>query len=210
MMAAGNIPVRGAAQGAPSRPTKRSFSNGKTSPAHAPQAKRQASQEELVDAVLGDAMNEIWSQTDEHYHDGEFNHVINLSRIVAQGDPHNMEAYANPAYLLWSTGRSDEAEAILKQGLEANPNNYYMYDELGTYWLIYRKDPKAAIPFYEKAVKFDCPFAPWNSLANCYEKTDQLEKAIAAWERGTLYPGDAVAIVRLKRARARLAQAKHD
>ncbi len=197
-------------QATPAKPTKRSFSN----PARDADAKsalpanRQATQEELTDAVLGDTMRELWEQADVHGHQGEYNHVINLCRIVGQGDPHNVEAFATPAYLFWSTGRNDDAEAILRDGIDANPSTYYMYNEMGRYWQLERKDYKAAVPYYEKAVKFDCPFTTWNSLANCYERTGQLEKAIAAWEKATLFPDDPVAIVRLKSARAKLARQK--
>jgi tetratricopeptide (TPR) repeat protein len=123
--------------------------------------------------------------------------------------PHNMEAYSTSSWLLWSSGKNADAEATLKQGIDANPDTYYMYDEMGIYWLFERRDPKAALPYYEKAVKFDCPFLTWNSLANCYEKTEQWQKALTAWEKATLFPQNAVALVRLKRVRARLAQQKN-
>ncbi len=197
------------AQTAPVKPPRKSFSNKKAGPARSIiQAFRHATQEELVDAVLGDTMNKLWDQADEHFHLGEYNHTIGLNRIVVQGDPHNLEAYANSSWLLWSDGKNEDAEAFLQEGIAANPDTYYMYDEMGIYWLFERRDVKAALPYYEKAVKFDCPALTWNSLANCYEKTEQWQKAVTAWEKATLYPKNAVALVRLKRARARLAQQK--
>lgn len=199
------------AQRAPTPPKKRSFSN--KTPAHAAKApvssQRTASQEELVDAVLGDALNQMWVQADAHGHQGEYNHFINLSRIVVQGDPHNMEAFSTSSYLLWSTGRNEEAEAFLKDGIAANPSSFYMYDEMGLYWFIERKNPIAAIPYYEKAVKFDCPMVTLHSLANCYEKAGQWDKAVATWSKATLYTNDLIAITRLRRAKEKLAQVKH-
>ena len=196
------------AQGAHRKPPKVSFSNmaRPAPPKPGAQTVRHATQEELVDAVLGETANRLWDQADAHFHDGEYNHVVSLCRIVVQADPHNMEAFTTSAWLLWSTGRNEEAEALLREGIAANPGTYYMYDEMGVYWLIERKVPRAAIPYYEKAFKFDCPFQTWNSLANCYEKTDQWTKAVGAWEKATLFPNNPVATVRLKRARARAAQ----
>jgi tetratricopeptide (TPR) repeat protein len=194
------------AQRSPAPPPKRSFSNGPASTKSAAGERRQATEEELADAVLGDAMNRLWEQTDEHFHQGEYNHAVALNRIIVQGDPHNVEAYASSAWLLWSMGRNEDAESLLNEGIAANPSTSYMYDEMGIYWNIERKDPKAAIPYFEKAAKFDCPFTTWNSLANCYEKTDQWDKAVAAWEKATLYPDNRVAITRLKRARQHVAQ----
>jgi tetratricopeptide (TPR) repeat protein len=208
------------AQGAPAAPPKHSFSNGDRTSAASPalKARKPVSQEDLAEAVLGDTTQRMWIQADTHFHQGEYNHMINLGRIVVQGDPHNMEAFATSAYYLWSMGvdstpeakklRNDEAVALLNDGITANPNTYYMYSEMGTYWWIQRKDPKTAIPYFEKAVKFDCPFGTWNSLANCYEKLEQWAKAVTAWEKATLYPNNPVARVRLKRVRERLPQPK--
>ena len=191
------------------RPPKRSFSNGpKPHPPAAAQGTRQATQEELADAVLGDTMNLLWDQTDHHFHEGEYNHAINICRIVVQGDPHNVEGFANAAWLLWSVGRNEEAAALLTDGIAANPTTYYMYDEMGRYWLTDRKDPKTALPYFEKAVTFDAPWTTWNGLAICYEKLDKWDKAVTAWEKATLFPQDLVANRRLKQARDRLAQQK--
>lgn len=140
-------------------------------------------QQDVADAVLAGALNELFEQTDEHFHEGEYNHCINLYAIIVQGDPHNVEAYANSAFLLWSSMRNTEAISVLKQGIAANPNTYYMYDELGAHYLIHLRDAKSALPYCEQAVKFKSPFTTWHNLAFCYEKTGQWTKAVAAWEK---------------------------
>jgi tetratricopeptide (TPR) repeat protein len=200
----------GSAHAGPAKPAKRSFSNGAQHPAtaHAQDAKRQATEQELTDAILGAAMNDMWIQADRHFHEGEYNHVVNLSHVIVQGDPHNLEAFSNSAYLLWSTGRNEDAEAILKEGIAANPTSFYMYDEMGRYWFLERRDPKSAIPYFETATKYDCPGSTWHSLANCYEKASQWDKAVAAWSKATLFENNAIANVRLKQARERLAKQK--
>jgi tetratricopeptide (TPR) repeat protein len=163
-------------------------------------------QPQLADAILGDALGRLYTQGDRHFHEGEYNHIINLSRVIVEGDPANVNAYSNSAFLLWSTDRNDEAIAFLQRGLKANPNNYYMYDELGQHYLIAMKDPVRALPYYEKAVKFKCPWFTWNCLAHAYEKTNQWDKAVAAWQTATNYPDDDAAATNLKRARAELAK----
>ena len=154
-------------------------------------------------------MDDLWEQTDAHFHQGEYNHVVNLSRIMVQAEPQRVEAYANSAWLLWSTDRNAEAIAFLKQGLNANPNSYYMYDELGAHYFSRLHDPKTAIPYYEKAASFRCPYATLHALANCYEKTDQWVKSVATWERAAKFREDRLAPVRLKRAQAELARRQH-
>ena len=166
-------------------------------------------QKATADAILSGIVDDLLEQIDGHYHQGEYNHVVNLSRIVVQAEPQRVEVYGNAAWLLWSTDRNADAIAFLKQGLNANPKTYYMYDELGAHYFSRLHDPKMAIPYYEKAVTFKCPFATLHALANCYEKTGQWAKSVAMWERATRFKDDKLAPVRLKRARAELARRQH-
>ncbi|HZO87373.1 MAG TPA: tetratricopeptide repeat protein [Chthonomonadaceae bacterium] len=164
------------------------------------------SSQEVAGEILADALGNLWLETDAHMHEGEYNHIINLSRIIVQGDPQNLQAYENSAWLLWSTLRNDEAIAFLKQGIQANPNTYYLYDELAFHYLDHLKDPASALPYYEQAVRFPCPFFTWNNLARCYEKTNQWEKAVQTWERAAQIKNNPVASLHLKRAQAELAR----
>ena len=160
------------------------------------------SSQQAADAILADSLGRVFEQGDEHFHKGEYNHVVNLNSIVMEGDPHNVETYSNSAWLLWSTDRGDQAITVLKQGIKANPDTYYMYDEMGTHYWIRLHDPVTALPYYEQAVKFKCPFLTWHNLAHCYTKTQQWDKAVHAWEQAMDYSDDKVAPVQLARARA--------
>ena len=166
-------------------------------------------QKAVADNIVAGVMEDLWEQTDEHFHQGEYNHVVNLSRVIVQAEPKRVEAYANSAWLLWSTDRNADAIAFLKQGLNANLNTYYMYDELGAHYFSRLHDPKTAIPYYEKAVTFACPYSTLHALANCYEKTDEWAKSVATWKRATKFKDDRLAPVRLKRAEAELARRQH-
>ncbi len=159
------------------------------------------SAQETADAILADSLRQIYEKADDHFHEGEYNHAININRIVVQGDPHNVEAYGTAALLLWSTDRNDQAIAFLQQGIQANPDTYYLYDEMGAHYWLHLRDASTAIPYYEKAVKFKCPWATWHSLALCYEKTEQWDKSVSAWEGATRYPDDKLAPIRLERAK---------
>ena len=170
-----------------------------------------ASQEDLAESIVGDAFNQLIHQADLHFHKGEYDHSINLYRIVVQGDPRNTDAYANMSWALWSTDRREESIAVLKQGIQTNPDTYIMYDHLGTHLYLFLKDPAAAIPYLEKATtiknpKPGCTFSTWNSLAHCYEKTNQWEKAVHAWEKAVLYVDNPSAPNNLKRAQKKLAE----
>jgi len=98
--------------------------------------------------------------------------------------------------------------ATLKKGLVANPNTYYIYDELGQFYWLHFKDYKNAIPYLEKATKFECPLMTWHSLALCYEKSGQWDRAVQAWGTACRNPQDKIAFVHLKRAQAELEKQK--
>jgi tetratricopeptide (TPR) repeat protein len=172
--------------------------------AHKSGVKEPVTQQMLAEAILGDSMRDLDERIDAHFHKGEYSHCINLNRILVQGIPQDVEAYGNAAYLLWSTDHNDEAIAFLKQGITANPSNYYLYDELGMHYALLMKDPARGLPYYEQAVKFDCPALTWNGLANCYEKTNQWDKAVEAWQSAAKFPNNLIAVRRLDRARNRL------
>jgi tetratricopeptide (TPR) repeat protein len=159
-----------------------------------------------ADAIAGDALAQIYDAADEHFHKGEWNHCINLNQIVMEGDPHNVNAYANNAYLLWSSDRDAQGISTLKKGIAANPNTYFMYDELGQYYWLHHKDAVHAVPYYEQAIKYKCPSITWHGLAHCYEILGQWDKALAAWQTASGYPGDAAAKVNLKRVQAAIAK----
>lgn len=144
-------------------------------------------QQQIADAIITDVLDELKDKADEHFDYGEFNHSINLFRIVVQGNPRDVESFSNAAYLLWSTGQNDVAISVLKAGLAANPNDYYMYDELGSFFFLRVKDYPQAVAYYEKAVKYKCPFFTWTGLAHCYEKQKQWGKAVKAWEQASNY-----------------------
>lgn len=161
-------------------------------------------QEMLSDVVLQDVVDQMWEQADHHGHEGEYNHFINICLFVGQANPQFKTAFETGSYLLRSMGRFDEALEVLKQGLKANPKEYYFYDELGQFYLIAKSDPQTAITYYEQAIKFNSPWMTHNMLATCYERTNQLEKALKALERAATFPDNRNARRRLENLRRRI------
>jgi tetratricopeptide (TPR) repeat protein len=129
-------------------------------------------------------LDKLWLQTDRHFEEGEYHHCINLSRIIVQGDPHNLDAYANSAWLLWSMDQDKDAVKMLLQGVQANPKTYFMYDELGLYYFMRKKDYAESVHYYELAEKCaDCTPLSLHGLAHAYEKNGQLEEARDLWQK---------------------------
>jgi tetratricopeptide (TPR) repeat protein len=137
-----------------------------------------------VDAMLGAIFDNMHVVTDMHFHKGEYNHIVNLSRMAVAANPSDVDMYADAGWLLWSMDRDAEAVALYEQGIKANPNSYYMLDELGQYYYNRKKDWPRAITYYERAArKPDCSEITLHMLAHAYERNKQLDKALATWER---------------------------
>ena len=165
------------------------------------------SSEARVELILDEVVNRMVAVTDAHWHKGEYNHNINIARMVMAARPDFVDFYANTGWLLWSMNRDAEAVALYEKGIKANPNTYYMYDELGQYYFMRKKDYPTAIKYYEKAVTFkDAEWRAWNALALCYERTGQLEKSLKAWEKAATYKGNVSAASNMARVRNKLKQ----
>ncbi len=137
-----------------------------------------------VDAMAANVFDGLNVVIDMHFHKGEYNHIVNLSRMVVAAQPDNLETYANAGWLLWSMDRDAEAVALYEQGAKANPGTSYMYDELGQYYYNRKKDYPRSVAYYEQAAtKPDCSAITLHMLAHAYERNKQLDNALAIWKR---------------------------
>ena len=160
-----------------------------------------AEAEEIVDTVV----DRLWELTDVHWHKGEYNHIVNLCKMVVAADPSQVDAFGNAGWLLWSMNRDAEAIAVYEAGLKANPNSFYMYDELGFYYYNRKKNYPAAIKYLERASQFpDSRMNTLHTLAHAYEKSGNLESCAKTWERAAKDPGDAAARTNLARVRKKM------
>ncbi|MDE2127684.1 MAG: tetratricopeptide repeat protein [Armatimonadetes bacterium] len=198
--------VRGYAQARP-RPQLPIFS-GKPAPKAPPPPKpstKPLTQQQVSNAVLARAIDDIYLFRDRHFHAGEYSHLINLSYVINQAEPHMEGIYSDESYYLWSTDRNAAAIAALKRGLKANPNDYGMYDALGEHYLINNHNPRLALPYYQHAVKFKCPWATWHMLAHAYERLGNWKQAAVCYAHAAkTYPDDKVAPVLLRKAEAHI------
>ncbi|GEM_PF-5115955 len=197
------------------RPGYQGHSHEPKKPVVKPAGTPKAAESELADVILAQAMENIWSGSDEHFHRGEWNHTVNLNRIIVQAEPWRDECFANSAYLLWSSDRNDEAIAFLKQGIDVNPKSYPLLDELGYHYAVNLKQPIEGIPYYERAMKTKPPqlkFYTAHNLARAYEKTNQWDKALKLWEIAVdmqvapSIPNNPIAEQGIRRVKAKLAQ----
>jgi tetratricopeptide (TPR) repeat protein len=115
--------------------------------------------QKAVDAAVDFFMNLLSKQADNYYGAGDYDNAVRILKLQMGLDPHWIEAYDSAAWLLWSMERLEEAVAVYKQGIAANPDNYQLYFELGTiYWRtarpsIYKSSEQEARKLSEKAAE---------------------------------------------------------
>jgi tetratricopeptide (TPR) repeat protein len=153
-----------------------------------------------VDTIMEGVLDRWIVQMDRWWHDGQHEHLINMTYFAITLDPHNIDLYENAGWLLWSSDRDDEAVALYQRGLRNNPNSYDMYYELGQYYYIRKKDYARAREYLEQAVKFPCEWFVWNSLGHVYARLGEREKAVETWQellrRFPMMPVDQMEAVR--------------
>ncbi len=132
----------------------------------------------------------LWVKADSFFDSGNYDAVLPLIRLVTWLDPHQLDVYATG---MWHIGynftdeesRSDRrylpaAIALGKEGAKQNPNTYEMFFETG--WLWYHKiddQYERAVGYFEESAKRkDMLQARHNLLANAYQRSGQVDKAL--------------------------------
>lgn len=126
-------------------------------------------------------------QSDIYYHQGNYPEMIYHCLEIVKLDPKDVETWSSIGYYYWSMGvdnksRKDEfnlkALKYLTEGIKANAESYYLYDEVGKFYLNKSKDFISAIEYFELAItKKDCTNIPFHILSKCYLSINNSEKA---------------------------------
>lgn len=148
----------------------------------------------------------LWVRADTFFHEGNYQAIIPVVRLVTWLDPHNIDVYTTGAWHLdynFTDQRNQLSDkryipasvALLKEGIRNNPNIWDLYFELG--WTHYNKkmmDYDGALRYIEMACKkpgFDPntgakvprPEFVDRMLAHAYERAGRFDDAIAQWQR---------------------------
>ncbi|MCX8052511.1 MAG: tetratricopeptide repeat protein [Armatimonadetes bacterium] len=145
----------------------------------------------------------LWVRADTFFHEGKYEAIIPIVRLVTWLDPHNIDVYTTGAWHLDynfvdSNQMSDKryipsAIALLEEGIRKNPGIWDLYFELG--WTHYNKkvlDYEKALECIEKACKLPGrdpntgkkvprPDYTDRMLAHQYEKVGRFDDAIRQW-----------------------------
>ena len=147
----------------------------------------------------------LWVRADTFFHEGQYQAIIPIVRLVTWLDPHNLDVFTTGAWHLDynfvdQNQMSDKryipaAIALLQEGIKQNPNVWDLYFELG--WTHYNKkiqDNEKALEYIEKACtlpgadpntgqEVDRPEYVDRMLAHQYEKVGRFKDAIEQWHK---------------------------
>jgi tetratricopeptide (TPR) repeat protein len=130
--------------------------------------------------VLATVRDRLWEANERYWHEGEFERCIAALRLIAEIDPHDVEAYINGAWMIQNEDRDAEAEVFLRRGLANNPDSPDILFELGYFcYMRWRFDD--AIAYLEQAAAYDMHWRVWNLLAHAYERAGNVEETLNIW-----------------------------
>ena len=145
----------------------------------------------------------LWVRADTFFHEGKYEAIIPIVRLVTWLDPHNIDVYTTGAWHLDynfvdENQMSDKryiptAIALLEEGIRNNPGIWDLHFELG--WTHYNKkvlDYEKGLKEIKEACKYpgrdpntgqEVPRPEYvdRMLAHQYEKVGLFRKAIAQW-----------------------------
>ncbi len=137
----------------------------------------------------------LWVRSDAFFHEGNYDAILPLIRLITWLDPNWLDPYATGAWHLTynftdTDQRSDRrylpaGVALLDEGIANNPAIYDMYKEAG--WLNFDKikDYDEAVKYYERGREADPNYDTTqigHQLAHSYERAGRLDDAEKAWE----------------------------
>lgn len=170
----------------------------------APSVVKAPSSPAQVDAIVDAAVDKLWAQTDEYWHDGDYPRIIALDRIITQADPQFVESYSTGGWLMESTGKTRDAEAFYQESARNNPQKSYAWHSLGMFYFNTVKDYGAAARAFETGTRQrDAEINDWKMLAHTYEKMQKVDKAAMTWRTiKARWPNGPAVDVNLQRALA--------
>ena len=137
----------------------------------------------------------FWRKSDDAFHAGDYERAIGCHKAIVALDSGEIESFGVGAWLLWSLGKADEANAFILRGLEANPKNPEMWDTAGQHYDLQKRHDEAK-KSYLSAVQLagkDAPQLLRRRLAHASEKSGDWELSVNTWRALVAdFPNEAV------------------
>ena len=154
----------------------------------------------LQQAVAG----ALWVRADEFFHEGDYDAILPMVRMVTWLDPHQIDVYITGAWHLAynftdSNERSDRryipaAQKLLEEGVENNPTVYDIPFELGwenadkiknyeraEYW--FRDAASKKGTDQQGRTNQPAPMFVWHQLAHTLEREGKIDECLDIWRK---------------------------
>ena len=143
----------------------------------------------------GSLTDYLWRRSDVAFHAGDFARAVEIHRAIVTIDPTDVESYSVGAWLLWSLGRGDDADAFIALGLKNNPDDPEMWDAAGSQYALQKQFAQER-DAYGKAVELagkDADQMLRRRYAHANEHAGDLAGSAQVW-RGLVkdFPGETV------------------
>ncbi|NUQ71238.1 MAG: hypothetical protein HUU17_10495 [Chthonomonadales bacterium] len=147
----------------------------------------------------------LWVRADEFFHEGDYDAILPMVRMVTWLDPHNLDVYITGAWHLAynftdSSERSDRryipaAQRLLEEGDANNPTVYDIAFELGWQNTDKIKDYDRAYYWYKKCAEErkgadergemtkPVPMFVWHQLAHSLTRLGRIDESIDIWRK---------------------------
>jgi len=136
----------------------------------------------------------LWVKTDDYFHEGQYEPILRMVRLITTIDPHQIDVYTTGA---WHMAYNFMDKRLIRSGLEFleegasnNPSIYDLYFESGWTNTDKMKDFPKAIYWYsiasEKGTSDGRPLPPaftWHQLAIAHERAGDIDGAIQQWQK---------------------------
>jgi tetratricopeptide (TPR) repeat protein len=143
----------------------------------------QAASAVQIAGIIEKTTDKLWDQTDAYWHEGDYNRIVDLCRIVAEADPDFTESYANAAWLLWSMGDMLAADMFLEYGISRSKNKGELLFDFGHH-LYNTKRYAQAEPYLARAITYPrASYSAYSSLGHTYRQLGKFDKSIAVWKQ---------------------------
>ncbi len=151
----------------------------------------------VIGGFRGIAVDLMWLEIDEFWHDGKWFNIIPLIRAITWMQPHFLEAWELGAWHLAyncyayadSAGDPDKEKYIdegirfLKQGVARNRDVYDLWFNLG--WIYYHKleSYDEGVRYFRMAIRMKHPSYIDRLIAHGYRKKGDIESEYKEWQR---------------------------
>jgi tetratricopeptide (TPR) repeat protein len=138
----------------------------------------------------------LWVRSDAFFHEGNYDAILPLIRIITWLDPNWLDPYSTGAWhLMYNFTDTDQRSdrryipagmALLQEGIDNNPTTYDMYKEAGWNNFDKIKNYAEAAKFYKEAEVNDPHYdvtTVGHALAHAYERMGDIPAAIAEWRK---------------------------